>query len=109
MTSGYALAVRFTLKDSEAAQRFDDLVAQTVHGIREEPGTLIYTVHEPVDAPLVRVFYELYADRTAFLRHEEQAHTKRFLQAREEFLADTTVTFLNERAELSKRPGAGAS
>ncbi|TLQ38754.1 putative quinol monooxygenase [Streptomyces marianii] len=105
MPSGFALTVRFTLRDAEAAQQFDELVARTATGIREEPGTLVYAVHEPVDEPLVRVFYELYADRAAFQAHEDQAHTKHFLAAREQYLANTEVMFLNELEGLSKRPG----
>lgn len=106
MPSGYALTVRFTLRDAAAAQQFDALVAQTAEGIRTEPGTLVYAVHVPVDEPLVRVFYELYASPDAFQAHEQQGHTRHFLTAREEFLASTEVTFLNELAALSKRPGA---
>ncbi len=106
MPSGYALTVRFTLRDAAAAQQFDDLVAQTAVGIRTEPGTLVYAVHEPVDEPLVRVFYELYASREAFQAHEDQAHTKHFLATRDQFLEGTEVTFLNELKELSKRPGS---
>ncbi|WP_329156351.1 antibiotic biosynthesis monooxygenase (plasmid) [Streptomyces sp. NBC_01456] len=105
VTSGYALVVRFTLRDSSAARQFDDLVALTIEGIRTEAGTLVYSVHTPVDEPLVRVFYELYADRDAFQAHEDQAHTQRFLAAREELLSNVEVTFLNELEALSKRPG----
>lgn len=105
MTSGYALTVRFTLRDSSAAQKFDDLVARTIEGIRAEVGTLVYAVHIPVGEPLIRVFYELYADRDAFQAHEDQAHTQRFLAAREELLSDVEVTFLDELGGLSKRPG----
>jgi hypothetical protein len=61
VTSGYALTVRFTTRDADAAQRFDALVARTLEGIRNEPGTLVYVVHVPENEPLVRVFYELYA------------------------------------------------
>ncbi|MFD9047818.1 putative quinol monooxygenase [Streptomyces zaomyceticus] len=104
-TSGYALTVRFSLRDTESARQFDQLVAQTAVGIRAEPGTLVYVAHTPVDEPLVRVFYELYADRDAFQAHEEQAHTRHFLKAREEYLASTDVVFLNELQECSKRPG----
>ena len=105
MPSGYALTVRFTLRNTAAAHQFDDLVAQTAAGIRTEPGTLVYAVHVPVNEPLVRVFYELYADTAAFEAHEEQPHTKHFLAAREQFLAGIEVTFLNELDGLSKRPG----
>ncbi|MFD5065269.1 putative quinol monooxygenase [Streptomyces sp. NPDC058394] len=109
VASGYALVVRFTLRDTSAALRFDDLVAQTIEGIRAEVGTLVYAVHTPVDEPLVRVFYELYADRDAFQAHEDQAHTQRFLAAREALLSNVEVTFLNELKGLSKRPGSERS
>lgn len=102
MTSGYALSVRFTTRDADAAQRFDALVARTMEGIREEPGTLVYVVHTPVDEPLVRVFYELYADQTAFQAHEDQPHIKQMLKEREQHLASTEVTFLHEI--VGKRP-----
>src|SRR4051812_17896151 len=91
VTSGYALTVRFTTRDADAAQRFDALVARTLEGIRNEPGTLVYVVHVPVDEPLVRVFYELYADRSAFEAHEAQEHTKQMLSEREQYLVSTEV------------------
>ncbi|MFF4249467.1 putative quinol monooxygenase [Streptomyces sp. NPDC001822] len=106
-SSGFALTVRFTLRDASAAQQFDDLLAQTIGGIRAELGTLAYVVHTPVKEPLVRVFYELYVDRGAFETHEQQEHTKRFLAAREPLLSNVEVAFLDEMGTLSKRPGAG--
>ncbi|MFJ9472465.1 putative quinol monooxygenase [Streptomyces caniferus] len=109
MASGYALLVRFTLRDTSAALQFDDLVAQTIDGVRAEAGTLVYAVHTPVEEPLVRVFYELYADRAAFQAHEGQAHTRHFLAAREPLLSNVEVTFLDELKGLSKRPGTEQS
>lgn len=92
----FALVVRFDLRDEEAAAGFDRLVAETAPLIgSEEPGTLIYTTHTVEGAPLSRLFYELYADRAAFEAHEEQPHVKRFLAAREEFVADFRVEFLS--------------
>lgn len=102
MKSGYALTVRFTTRDADAAQQFDALVARTLEGIRTEPGTLVYVVHVPVDEPLVRVFYELYADEAAFQAHEAQPHTKVMLKEREQYLANTEVDFLHELS--GKRP-----
>ncbi|WP_257586060.1 MULTISPECIES: putative quinol monooxygenase [unclassified Streptomyces] len=102
MTSGYALTVRFKCRDADAAQQFDALVARTLEGIRTEPGTLVYVSHTPVDEPLVRVFYELYADKNAFEAHENQPHTKRMLAEREQYLVGVDVQFLNETA--GKRP-----
>lgn len=96
MTEGFGLVVRFTLRDQDAATAFDNLCAETLEGIKaQEPGTLTYTTHIPVDEPLIRVFYELYADRAAFEAHEAQPHTKRFLAGREQYLAGVEVTFLD--------------
>ncbi|NUK50391.1 antibiotic biosynthesis monooxygenase [Streptomyces lunaelactis] len=101
----YGLVVRFTARDAAAATAFDQLAAETLQGIKaEEPGTLVYVNHVPVDAPNARVFYELYEDQDAFLRHEEQPHTKRFLAERGQYLINTEVTFLNEVA--GKRPAS---
>lgn len=102
MTSGYALTVRFTTRDADAAEQFDALVARTLEGIRNEPGTLVYVVHVPDGEPLVRVFYELYASYEAFQAHEAQDHTKRMLAEREQYLASTEVQFMTELT--GKRP-----
>ncbi|CAL9530775.1 hypothetical protein SUDANB145_04017 [Streptomyces sp. enrichment culture] len=99
MGEGFGLVVRFSLRDRTAASAFDRLCAETLEGIkRQEPGTLTYVTHVPVDEPLVRVFYELYADRAAFEAHEAQPHTKRFLEEREQYLVGTEVTFLDATA-----------
>jgi quinol monooxygenase YgiN len=96
MSEGYGLVVRFTLLDEAAAAAFDDLCAETLKGIKAaEPGTLVYVSHRPVGEPLVRVFYELYADRSAFEVHESQPHVQHFLATREQFVAHFEVTFLD--------------
>ncbi len=103
MTGGFALTVRFTTRDADAAQQFDALVARTLEGIRREPGTLAYVVHVPTDDANARVFYELYADEAAFQAHEEQPHTRHFLKEREQYLTRTDVTFMNQQG--GKLPG----
>ncbi|GLW30753.1 putative quinol monooxygenase [Actinoplanes regularis] len=106
MGRGFGLVVRFELRDEVAVTGFDDLVARTTPEIeRLEPGTLAYVVHSVPAEPLVRVFYELYADRAAFDFHEEQPHTKRFLAEREQYLSGLEVTFL--QAESGKGPLPG--
>ncbi|MEV8391259.1 MULTISPECIES: putative quinol monooxygenase [unclassified Streptomyces] len=96
MAEGFGLVARFSLRVQEAATAFDDLCARTLDGIKaKEPGTLIYVVHIPVGEPLIRIFYELYADRAAFEAHEAQSHTKHFLGERERYLVGVTVTFLD--------------
>lgn len=91
----FALVVRFDLLDEQAAEAFDRLVAETVAEIRaKEPGTVVYAVHSVADAPLSRVFYELYESRDAFEEHERQPHTRRFLDARDQYLRGSRVEFL---------------
>lgn len=91
----FALVVRFELKDDAAAQAFDELVAETNAAIAEhEPGTLVYATHVVQDAPLARVFYEVYRDREAFEEHERQPHTRQFLDQRSTYVRDFRVEFL---------------
>lgn len=91
----FGLVVRFDLVDEDAAVAFDTLVAWTGESIRErEPGTLLYAVNKVQDAPLSRVFYEVYADKNAFEAHEQTPHVKRFLSEREQYIAETRVEFL---------------
>ncbi|HXT45842.1 MAG TPA: antibiotic biosynthesis monooxygenase [Pseudonocardiaceae bacterium] len=91
----FALVVRFYLRDEQAAGAFDKLVEETVGKVREiESGTKVYAVHKVKDAPLSRIFYELYESREAFDIHERQGHTRRFLNEREQYLTGTRVEFL---------------
>ncbi|SDJ35809.1 putative quinol monooxygenase [Streptomyces indicus] len=93
----YALYVVFELRSHAAAEAFDQLVAEALIGIGDETGTLVYTVHTPEEQPLTRVFYELYADRDAFVEHERQPHTRRMLREREQYLAaPPKVVFLHQ-------------
>jgi quinol monooxygenase YgiN len=91
----FALVVRFYLRDEEAAKYFDNLAEETASKIREnESGTLIYAMHKVKDAPLSRIFYELYESREAFDAHERQEHTKRFVGERGQYLTGVRVEFL---------------
>lgn len=91
----YALVVRFYLRDEDAAKSFDSLVEETAAKAREsEPGTLIYATHRVKDAPLSRIFYELYESREAFDAHEREEHAKRFLDERDQYLTGARVEFL---------------
>jgi quinol monooxygenase YgiN len=84
----YGLVVRFQLRPG-AEPRFDELVEQTLDGIRaREPGTRLYLCHEVQGEEGVRIFYELYEDEAAFRAHEEQPHVRHFLSEREGLLAE---------------------
>lgn len=76
----FALVVRFDLPDAGAVAAFDALVAEAAPTMVEsEPGTLVYNTHAVVDAPLSRIFYEVYRDRAALDEHEARPATAAFL------------------------------
>lgn len=91
----FGVVVRFELRNAEAAEAFDAVVRQTVEQIMtSESGTLVYVTHTVEDAPLSRIFYEVYRDRSAFEEHEQQPHTMRFLRERENHVTSFRVEFL---------------
>jgi len=95
VTHVFALVVRFDLPDAAAAQAFDELTALAVPLIlADEPGTLVYEPHAVEDAPLARVFYEVYSDREAHAEHERQPHTMRFLAGVRALVTTTRVELL---------------
>jgi len=88
----FGLCVRFTCKDEASAEAYDQLVAETIEGIRaHEAGTLVYASHKVEGQPLQRIFYELYEDEAAFQAHSEAPHTRRYLAERDQYLASTEV------------------
>jgi quinol monooxygenase YgiN len=85
----FAIVVRFDLRDATAAAQFDAITAKLVDEVAaKEPGTLVYATHAVEDAPLARVFYEVYRDRAAFDAHNDTDHVKAFLEARAPLIAD---------------------
>lgn len=89
--------VRFELPDADRADAFDALVATAIPLIRErEPGTLTYRTFAVAGEPLVRVFYEEYADRAAHAEHERQPHTSRFLDGIRALVSRIEVEVLTE-------------
>ena len=99
----FAIVVRFDLLDSDAAARFDAMVAELLPQIAaQEPGTLSYVVHAVDDAPLSRIFYEVYTDRAAHQAHEAQPHTAAFLTEKDALLSGVQASFLTPTA--SARP-----
>lgn len=92
----FALVVRFDIRDEEAAETFDELTAEAVAQITaKEPGTLVYATSIVKDAPLSRVFYEVYADDDAFRAHEQAEHVKEFHARKNTLLVSHRVEFLS--------------
>ncbi|MGV8847908.1 MAG: putative quinol monooxygenase [Propionibacteriaceae bacterium] len=90
-----AIAVRFDLKDEDAARVFDTLAGEALLGIQElEPGTLVYAVHTVDEAPLSRFFYEVYTSREAHAQHAANEHTQRLLSQVAELTTSVRAEFL---------------
>jgi quinol monooxygenase YgiN len=87
----YGRLVILTLLDDRAAE-FDRLAERTAEEVRTgEPDTLVYVIHLVPNAPLQRIFYEIYRDRAAFDRHEDKAYNKRFVADRRAYVLATNV------------------
>jgi hypothetical protein len=56
-----------------------------------EPDTLVYVIHLVPNAPMQRIFYEIYRDRAAFEQHESQPYMQRFVADRRSLVLATNV------------------
>jgi quinol monooxygenase YgiN len=98
----YGFISIFTLSDGQGG-RFDQLTADALAYVREsEPDTLIYVAHTVPNAPLQRIFYEVYRNREAYDEHGRQPHVQRFRAERAACVIATNVIELKlEAAKIS--------
>ena len=59
-------------KETEMEQALLDMIPK----VKEEPGTLIYTLHRDQTDPAVFLFYEKYKDMDALVAHSSTPHFK---------------------------------
>jgi quinol monooxygenase YgiN len=106
----YGRIVIFTLLDDRVAD-FDRLAEQAAEEVRTgEPGTLVYVIHLVPNAPLQRIFYEIYRDRAAFDSHESQPYMQRFVAERRSCVLATNVIELRLKyAKVAPLPNPQAS
>jgi quinol monooxygenase YgiN len=87
----YGRILIFTLLDDKAAD-FDRLAEQTAEEVQTgEPDTLVYVIHLVPNAPMQRIFYEIYRDRAAFDSHENKSYMQRFVTERRAYVLATNV------------------
>jgi quinol monooxygenase YgiN len=87
----YGRILIFTLLDDRVAD-FDRLAEETAEQVRTgEPDTLVYVIHLVPNAPMQRIFYEIYRDRAAFDSHESQPYMQRFVAERRSCVLATNV------------------
>ena len=106
----YGRILIFTLLDDQVAD-FDRLAEQTAEEIRiGEPDTLVYVIHLVPNAPMQRIFYEIYRDRAAFDSHEAQPYMQRFVAERRSCVLATNVIELRLKyAKVAPLPNPQAS
>ena len=104
----YGLIAIYTLLEDRVAD-FDRIADQTAEEVRtHEPDTLVYVIHTVPKAPMQRIFYEIYRDRVAYDRHEQQPYIKRFVTARRPCVLATNVIELRLKyAKISPLGQAG--
>ena len=84
------IAIYTLLEDKVAA--FDRIAEETAEQVRaQEPDTLVYVIHTVPKAPMQRIFYEIYRDRAAYERHEQEPYIRRFVTARRPHVLATNV------------------
>ncbi len=87
----HGLIAIYTLLEDKVAD-FDRVADEAAEQVRaQEPDTLVYVIHTVPKAPMQRIFYEIYRDRAAYERHEQQPYIKRFVNARRPFVLATNV------------------
>jgi quinol monooxygenase YgiN len=87
----YGRLLIFTLLEDRVAD-FDRLAEQTAEEVMtSEPDTLVYVIHLVPNAPMQRIFYEIYRDRAAFDWHESQPYMQRFVADRRSLVLATNV------------------
>ena len=103
----YGRILIFTLLDDRVAD-FDRFAEQAAEEVRtREPGTLVYVIHVVPNAPLQRIFYEIYRDRAAFDSHENQPYMQRFVADRRACVLATNVIELRLKyAKVAPLPGS---
>ena len=106
----YGRILIFTLLDDRVAD-FDRLAEQAAEEVRiGEPDTLVYVIHLVPNAPMQRIFYEIYRDRAAFDSHEAQPYMQRFVAERRSCVLATNVIELRLKyAKVAPLPNPQAS
>src|SRR5260370_11258009 len=85
---------------------FDRLTKRVVKQVRaQEPDSLVYIVHAVPAAPMQRILYEVYRDRTAYEAHRRQPYVVAFEADRRPYVLATNIIELGlQQAKVSPLP-----
>jgi quinol monooxygenase YgiN len=98
------IAIYTLLEDR--VEEFDKLTQRVVDQVRSrEPDTLVFIIHAVPSAPMQRILYEVYRDRSAYERHEQQPHVQQFEADKRPYVLATNVIELGlQQAKVSPFP-----
>ena len=98
------IAIYTLLEDR--VEDFDRLTRRVVRQVRmQEPDTLVYIVHAVPSAPMQRILYEVYRDRTAYEMHKQQPYVIGFESDRRPYVLATNIIELGlQQAKVSPLP-----
>jgi len=98
------IAIYTLLEDR--VDEFDQLTERVVDLVRSrEPDTLVFIVHAVPSAPMQRILYEVYRDRSAYQWHTQQAHVQQFEADKRPYVLATNVIELGlQQAKVSPFP-----
>jgi quinol monooxygenase YgiN len=98
------IAIYTLLEDR--VHEFDQLTERVVEEVRgREPDTLVFIVHAVPSAPMQRILYEVYRDRTAYEWHRQQPYVTQFESDRRPYVLATNVIELGlQQAKVSPFP-----
>jgi quinol monooxygenase YgiN len=98
------IAIYTLLEDR--VEDFDRLTRRVVKQVRmQEPDTLVYIVHAVPSAPMQRILYEVYRDRSAYEMHKRQPYVVSFEADRRPYVLATNIIELGlQQAKVSPLP-----
>jgi quinol monooxygenase YgiN len=98
------IAIYTLLEDR--VEDFDRLTRRVVKQVRtHEPDTLVYIVHAVPSAPMQRILYEVYRDRSAYEMHKRQPYVVSFEADRRPYVLATNIIELGlQQAKVSPLP-----
>ena len=98
------IAIYTLLEDR--VEDFDRLTRRVVRQVRtEEPDTLVFIVHAVPSAPMQRILYEVYRDRSAYEEHKRQPYVIAFEADRRPLVLATNIIELGlQQAKVSPLP-----
>ena len=98
------IAIYTLLEDR--VEEFDQLTERVVDQVRSlEPDTLVFIVHAVPSAPMQRILYEVYRDRSAYQWHTAQPHVQQFEVDKRSYVLATNVIELGlQQAKVSPFP-----